>query len=335
MNSSKTYNFPCPNPENEQKNWPWIGDANEFPLAMPDGCPWPKISVVTPSYNQGIFLEETIRSVLLQGYPRLEYLIIDGGSIDNTLNIIDRYEPWLTYWVSEQDRGQSHAVNKGIQKASGDILLWLNSDDICLPDALQKVALAFHNNPLTTIVTGQARVINVKGEIIGELRSQFTSWEELVTNPCNSIRQISTFFSRRLFYELGMVDESLEIAMDSELLVRFTQFHVPIVIDEYLTAYRTHPETKTQHQLIKGYEESERMRKRYLLNHRMVSTYRRRSSKNWHSLSEYKKFTPLERMKCLMHSIQNQPGSVFYRRFLSSFKVILVDFVYSSKIRSD
>ena len=92
-----------------------------MPPVRPDGSAWPRISIVTPSYNQGQFIEETIRSILLQGYPDLEYIIIDGGSTDQSVEIIRKYEPWLTYWVSEKDRGQSHAINKGFERASGEI----------------------------------------------------------------------------------------------------------------------------------------------------------------------------------------------------------------------
>ena len=159
---------------------------------------WPKISVVTPSYNQGQFIEQTIRSVLLQGYPNLEFIIIDGGSDDNTLEIIRKYENWLTYWVSEPDRGQSHAINKGIRRATGEILLWLNSDDLVLPDAFNTVVSKFVENPEVRLIIGQAHIVNSCGEIIGELRSEFSSWEEIATNPRNSIRQVSTFFCAQL-----------------------------------------------------------------------------------------------------------------------------------------
>lgn len=104
---------------------------------------WPKISIVTPSYNQGEFIEETIRSVLLQNYPNLEYLVIDGGSTDKTLDILKKYAPWLYYWVSEKDQGQADAINKGFDKASGQILAYLNSDDLYLPGTLHTVATHF------------------------------------------------------------------------------------------------------------------------------------------------------------------------------------------------
>src|SRR5262244_3776597 len=124
------------------EGWPWQADT-ETPFDHSDLFDLPKISVITPSYNQARYIEETIRSVLLQGYPNLEYIIIDGGSSDQTTEIIKKYEPWLTYWVSEPDRGQSDAINKGFSKSTGRILNWLNSDDFLEKNALGRVATAF------------------------------------------------------------------------------------------------------------------------------------------------------------------------------------------------
>ena len=108
---------------------------------------WPKISIITPSYNQGIFIEETILSVLDQNYPNLEYIIMDGGSTDNTVDIIKKYEDRITYWISEKDNGQSDAINKGFHKSTGDILHWLNSDDVLVPRALNMLVEYLSNNP--------------------------------------------------------------------------------------------------------------------------------------------------------------------------------------------
>src|SRR5262245_11264512 len=123
-----------PPPPANKKGWPWTEECAQLPDRMPDGSEWPRISIVTPSYNQGAFLEETLRSVLLQGYPNLEYVVIDGGSRDCSVDVIKKYERWIRYWVSEPDRGQSHAINKGFEKTNGDILAYINSDDAYLPD---------------------------------------------------------------------------------------------------------------------------------------------------------------------------------------------------------
>lgn len=308
-----------PAPVEGKSGWPWTRDIiRAADGKLPDGASLPKISVVIPSYNQGCFIEETIRSVLLQGYPNTELIIIDGGSQDGTLDIIHKYEPWISYWVSEPDRGQSHAINKGIKNAGGDILLWLNSDDICLPGAFQRVVMAFQQDPETAIVTGQARLIDAQANIIGELRSRFSSWEELATNPGNSIRQISSFFARRLFDDLGLVDEDLQIAMDTELLVRFTQQHVPLILDEYLTAYRVHGDTKSAHNFIQGYIESDRTRRKYLNQRALRYAYDRRSASNWLSLSGSQTMAPIARFSCWSRAVIRKPSVLFTRGCWSS-----------------
>ena len=133
---------------------------------MQEGTAWPLVSIVTPSYNQGQYIEETIRSVLLQGYPKLEYIVIDGGSTDQTIDIIKKYEPWLTYWVSEPDGGQADAINKGFSRTTGRILNWLNSDDFLEKNALMWVATAFSAAEENIgAVVGMGNWINRYGDI--------------------------------------------------------------------------------------------------------------------------------------------------------------------------
>jgi glycosyltransferase involved in cell wall biosynthesis len=188
----------------------------------------PRISIITPSYNQGHFIEQTIRSVLLQGYPNLEYIIIDGGSTDNTIEIIKRYEPWIAYWVSEPDRGQSHAINKGIAKATGDILAYLNSDDYYLPEALLKVAEYFQNFPQIDLLHGRCRYVNEENEKIGEQFGNIHKLEEIldlwdVWWKQRQFVQPEVFWSKRITDRIGLFNEDLHFVMDYEYWLRVLQ----------------------------------------------------------------------------------------------------------------
>src|SRR5205814_7869126 len=133
-----------PPPPSDKTGWPWTVETPTAPPVRPDESSWPRISIVTPSYNHGEFIEETIRSILLQGYPDLEYIIIDGGSTDQSSEIIQKYAFWLTFWVSEKDRGQAHAINKGLSRSTGTIFQWINSDDVVLIGAFAAVGGCFN-----------------------------------------------------------------------------------------------------------------------------------------------------------------------------------------------
>lgn len=179
----------------------------------------PKISIVTPSYNQGQFLEETIQSVLNQDYPNLEYIIIDGGSTDNSVDIIKKYEDRLAYWVSEPDKGQSHAINKGISRATGEIINWINSDDLLCDGALLKVGGFFCSHPDIDVCYGDFIPINGNGKAITYGRClHFSKWMLL---SGMSLPQQTTFFRRDLIRKYGAIDETLHLSMDYELYLRF------------------------------------------------------------------------------------------------------------------
>lgn len=132
-----------PDPPPGKTGWPWTTETLPMMDIVPSEKPWPKISIITPSYNQGQFIEETIRSVLLQNYPNLEFIVMDGGSDDGTKEILEKYSPWLSFWKSKRDRGQGHAINLGFSLASGDYSGWINSDDFYLPSCFYKVSSAF------------------------------------------------------------------------------------------------------------------------------------------------------------------------------------------------
>lgn len=212
---------------------------------MPDGQDWPKVSIVTPSYNQGRFLEETIRSVLLQSYPNLEYVIIDGGSTDDSADIIRKYARWVTYCVSEPDRGQSHAINKGFGHTSGSVLGWLNSDDLLLSDSLRRVVGAFVETDCE-IVSGHATFVDEQSRFVGRYKAQESSVAELLRRRRNAAPQPSTFWSRRCWDRCGPLSEKLDYVMDYLYSLRMAasgyQWHI-IPID--LAAHRRHSEQKT------------------------------------------------------------------------------------------
>lgn len=214
--------------------WPWADKSEPLPSLRPNSQPWPKVSIVTPNYNSGGYIEKTIRSVLLQGYPNLEYIIIDGGSSDCSVEIIKKYEKWITYWVSEKDRGQSEAINKGFAKCSGEIVNWLCSDDILLPGALFRVAEYFLNNPGVDVVAGQGHVVFAHGkhpDMVGG-----TTHESVELIPANnSVCQPACFYCRRLLDRTHPIDESYHYAMDFELWAYFrSQNSRWLVVDDVL-----------------------------------------------------------------------------------------------------
>ena len=235
-----------PPPPAGKTGWPWTDETPALPSARPDGSAWPLISIVTPSYNQGQFIEETIRSVLLQGYPELEYIIIDGGSGDQSVEIIKKYGPWLTYWVSEKDQGQSHAINKGFDRSTGLILGWLNSDDILLPNALPTVAVNLPHPDEPVLLAGTAELRDVSlTRVISVFDRLPQTFSEVFSQYDTSFAQPSVFFTRRALKLAGVLREDLHYAMDLELWLRMAR-HVPItLIEQHLSWMRRHDDAKT------------------------------------------------------------------------------------------
>jgi glycosyltransferase involved in cell wall biosynthesis len=205
---------------------------------------WPRISVVTPSYNQGQYLEATIRSVLLQGYPNLEYIIIDGGSIDNSIEVIRKYEPWLAYWCSERDDGQADAINKGFSRATGEIYSWLNSDDIYEPGALRRVALTLMNHPDVELVYGNGWQIDADG-----LRTSRCHWvgplDPATQLNWNQILQPAAFWRSDIWKRAGPLDLAYYWGLDWEWFIRATAVGRSCFIPHDLAAWRITPEIKS------------------------------------------------------------------------------------------
>jgi glycosyltransferase involved in cell wall biosynthesis len=207
----------------------------------------PKLTVITPSYNQGAFIERTIRSILDQGYENLEYLIVDGGSTDETVEIIERYADRIAWWVSEPDDGQTDALNKGLRRATGDIVAYINSDDYYLPGAFDHVVRAFEEQPEARWVVGACRFVNADDSLRNvwtpELPQQRRHWWML--NPWG-VPQPSSFWRRDLFTELGLFREDMHYVFDTEHALRCAYAgYMPALIDAELSVRVIHEEAKS------------------------------------------------------------------------------------------
>lgn len=219
---------------------------------MPDGSAWPRVSMVTPSYNQGRFLEECIRSVLLQGYPDLEYIIVDGGSTDQAVEIIKKYEPWLAYWESEPDRGQSHAINKGLAKSTGKLFNWHNSDDVLMPNSLATSAAAILKYPQAGYVHGGRIFIDTQGVIQSSRTRTYDgkiTFEPELTEAVATLQtgyQPGCLMDKKLAVRAGMLDENMHYIMDVDILLRIALLRPPLHISTPLVYVRIYPEIKSK-----------------------------------------------------------------------------------------
>ena len=222
----------------------------------------PTVTIVTPSYNQGEFIRATIESVLSQEYPHLEYIVMDGGSTDGTAAIAAEYAGRLT-WVSEKDRGQSHAINKGFKMAKGDIVAWLNSDDILLPGAVTRAVRAFEQAPGTGAIYGEGYLMDREGQVTGRFPATepFNLWR--LANVRDYVLQQSTFFRRSAVEEVGWLDEHLHYALDWDLLIRLGLKFGLHYIPESLGVLREYPDAKTFSGGDKRIEEIRRVLQRH------------------------------------------------------------------------
>ena len=213
---------------------------------------YPKITVVTPNYNQGDFIEKTIQSVLNQEYPNLEYIIIDGGSTDESVDIIKKYKKSLTYWESEPDNGMYDAINRGFSKATGDIMCWINSDDVLWEHSLFNVANIFNSNLNIHWLQGYPSVINEKGTIIYQRQQIFSKYYFYLYQHQSSfgfIQQESTFWTRELWKKSGAsLDANYTIAADFDLWMRFFNYEKMYCTQIQLGAFRKREGQKSSNQ---------------------------------------------------------------------------------------
>jgi glycosyltransferase involved in cell wall biosynthesis len=202
------------------------------------------VSIVTPSFNQAQFLEETIESVLNQDFPNLEYIVIDGGSQDGSVEIIRKYEDRLSWWVSEPDKGQTDAINKGFHRAHGDIFAWLNSDDTLLPGAVSEAVSCLEQNPAVGLVYGDTNFIDQHGKIIGKFPARQTDYRRLRQGYVH-IPQQAAFFRGDIWRQVGPLDPSFFFAMDYDLWVRIAAVSELVYHRRTWANFRLHSDAKT------------------------------------------------------------------------------------------
>ena len=204
----------------------------------------PKITVVTPSYNQGRYLEKAIRSVLAQNYPNIEYIVLDGGSTDDSRRIIEKYSDRISYWRSEPDGGQASALAEGFEMASGEIFCWINSDDMLLPGALSYVGNFFARHPEKQWLVGSSVEINENDRII-RYKKAFPVNMKVMASVAMSFCQQSCFWRKELYERVGGLNKQMQFCMDYDLFIRFARVTKPKWANRSLGVYRKHSEAKT------------------------------------------------------------------------------------------
>ena len=234
-------------PPSSRTGWPF--DAKQ---PVPSGdVQWPRISIVVPSFEQGEYLEETLRSVLLQGYPELELIVVDGGSSDRSVEILETYDRWIAWWTSESDRGQSDAINKGFARATGDVLTFLGSDDIFEPGTLLDVGKRYLGEPGCGAIVGAFRFLDESprrlSEPIPSLLPHSGPLDLTLQEPGSwRLHQVSCFYTRHALDQVGRrVEEDLHYTMDRELLYRVARQFPVVLSDRLYGRFRRHPNSKS------------------------------------------------------------------------------------------
>lgn len=262
-----------PAPHAELTGWPWTEEGALLPESLPGDHAWPRISIVTPSLNQGEFLERTIRSVLLQRYPQLEYIVIDGGSNDGSVEIIRKYAQHLAYHISEPDRGYVHAINKGLRLATGEIVCWLNSDDFYLPGTLRTVAENLAADTGRAAIVGHIMKTYDDGRPSQKVIGRFSSLHRLLKFWRGyHMHQPSIFWRREVFESTGYLKEERELIADFDYWVRIARrfdFHN---VDRILACATYHARAKTADG-CQGYHKELRRQARNYWGSRLSPSY--------------------------------------------------------------
>lgn len=274
-----------PESPREKAGWHWSVESSPASETSPNRQLYPRISIVTPSYNQGEFIERTIRSVLQQGYPNLEYIIIDGGSTDDSLSIIKKYEKHLTYWVSEPDHGQSDAINKGLRVATGRILCWLNSDDFYLPDTLKVVAENLNEGSGKFALMGHVLRVYTDGRPAQILKGKYENRRRLLQFWRGyHMHQSSIFWRREVFERVGFLDENQHYVMDFDYWVRIAEHYDFTLIDRVLSCATFHSQAKTGDDYVRYHRELRAHSPKFWGTRRSVAYWRLKFSMTKHDV---------------------------------------------------
>ncbi len=204
----------------------------------------PRVSIIMPSFNQGHFLEAAIQSVLAQSYPNIEFILVDGGSKDESLEIIKKYQQHFAWWVSEKDKGHADALNKGFSHATGEILAWLNSDDVYFPNAVAEAVAILQQQPEVGMVYADADLIDNSGAQIGRFAARQTDYRRMLRGSVH-IPQATTFFRRGLWQQVGPLDLSLFFSFDYDLWVKIAKVSQVLYVPRRWAQFRIHGDGKT------------------------------------------------------------------------------------------
>lgn len=283
-----------PSPPAGRIGWPWT-ELTPDPTDLLQLSSLPRISITIPSYNQAAYLEESLRSILLQNYPNQEVFVMDGGSSDASCEIIERYSPWLTEWISEPDRGQSHAINKGFARSTGDLITFLSSDDTYLPGTFWELARLWPQAQNYGAIIGafqfQDSASNLQGEAILPLLTVRTPFDLTLGPPgIYRLHQVGTFYTRIALDQVGRYTrEDMKFVMDRELLYRVCKAFPLFLTNRPLGAFRKHSESKSLASILPFAEEFSRL---YLLDvaGNAAAERRRRRMANYRRSRGYLKY---------------------------------------------
>jgi glycosyltransferase involved in cell wall biosynthesis len=233
-----------PSPPSGKTGWPWIPE--EQAVGLKGMASWPRISIVTPSYNQGRFLEEAIRSVLLQKYPNLEYIVMDGGSDDESGSILQKYDRFISYWQSKPDDGQADALRQGFELASGDILAWINADDFYEPVAFSQIAHFFTEHPDTVLTNGDINLVSEDGAFLRKIYAMRPSFFFAANLGQHGWPQQGCFWRRNAYETVGGINSDYQFCMDLDLFTRLVRYGKSRRFSgKPLANFRLHPSSKT------------------------------------------------------------------------------------------